>query len=197
MGGNNHASSNPGPIAGAVVGGLMSDGGEQQTATRTLERRCAVVAPAASSKARTSRRTTSKTLEQPPAGRLPEHVFRHRPVPQLHGPGLMDFANRLMGQNYSRGRHAAHWQHAADQAPGDEWPGRGSLVGDSGACSLSRPAGAMAFSFQGAEPLQRRLEACGNQAANTANDRTSHSGRAGPHDSAKTNTAAARDGGFA
>ena len=70
-------AATPGPSPGAVVGGLMSDGGEQQTATKEPWSAAAPWLRQQLSKARTSRRTTSKTLEQPPADGLPEHVCRH------------------------------------------------------------------------------------------------------------------------
>ena len=94
-----------GPVAGAVVGGLMSDGGgEQQTATQEP---WSAAAP-----------WLRQLLEQ---GQNLQAYYQQNPWNNLQqtayqntfsdidnfrnsmAPGLMDFANRLMGQNYSRG----------------------------------------------------------------------------------------------
>ena len=93
-----------GPIAGAVVGGLMSDGGGQQTATKEP---WSAAAP-----------WLRQLLEQ---GQNLQAYYQQNPWNNLQqtayqntfsdidnfrnsiAPGLMGFANRLMGQNYSRG----------------------------------------------------------------------------------------------
>lgn len=93
-----------GPIAGAVVGGLMggSDGGQQQTATKEPW------APAR--KPLTNSLNTGQELEryyqQNPFNSIQQtayqNLFGDLDAFRGQNAGVMDFANRLMGTNYSR-----------------------------------------------------------------------------------------------
>ncbi len=93
-----------GPVAGAVVGGLMSDGGGQQTATKEP---WSAAAPWLRQQLEQGQNLQAY-YQQNPWNNLQQTGYQN-----IYGdldnfrnsmaPGLMDFANRLMGQNYSRG----------------------------------------------------------------------------------------------
>lgn len=94
-----------GPVAGAVVGGLMSDGGgEQQTATKEP---WSAAAPWLRQQLEQGQNLQAY-YQQNPWNSLQQTAYQNTfsDVDQFRNsmaPGLMDFANRLMGQNYSRG----------------------------------------------------------------------------------------------
>ena len=94
-----------GPVAGAVVGGLMSDGGgEQQTATKEP---WSAAAPWLRQQLEQGQNLQAY-YQQNPWNNLQQTAYQNTfsDVDQFRNsmaPGLMDFANRLMGQNYSRG----------------------------------------------------------------------------------------------
>ena len=95
-----------GPVAGAVVGGLMSDsgGGEQQTATKEP---WGAAAPWLRQQLEQGQNLQAY-YQQNPWNNLQQTAYQNTfsDVDQFRlsmAPGLMDFANRLMGQNYSRG----------------------------------------------------------------------------------------------
>lgn len=94
-----------GPVAGAVVGGLMSDGGgEQQTATKEP---WSAAAPWLRQQLEQGRNLQAY-YQQNPWNNLQQTAYQNTfsDIDQFRNsmaPGLMDFANRLMGQNYSRG----------------------------------------------------------------------------------------------
>ena len=94
-----------GPIAGSVVGGLMSDGGgEEQTATKEP---WSAAAPWLRENIAQGQNLQAY-YQQNPWNSLQQTGYQN-----IYGdldnfrnsiaPGLMDFANRLMGTNYSRG----------------------------------------------------------------------------------------------
>ena len=94
-----------GPVAGAVIGGLMSDGGgEQQTATKEP---WSAAAPWLRQQLEQGQNLQAY-YQQNPWNNLQQTAYQNTfsDVDQFRNsmaPGLMDFANRLMGQNYSRG----------------------------------------------------------------------------------------------
>lgn len=93
-----------GPVAGAVVGGLMSDGGEQQTATKEP---WSAAAPWLRQQLEQGQNLQAY-YQQNPWNNLQQTAYQNTfaDIDQFRNsmaPGLMDFANRLMGQNYSRG----------------------------------------------------------------------------------------------
>lgn len=94
-----------GPVAGAVVGGLMSDGGgEQQTATKEP---WSAAAPWLRQQLEQGQNLQAY-YQQNPWNNLQQNAYQNTfsDIDQFRNsmaPGLMDFANRLMGQNYSRG----------------------------------------------------------------------------------------------
>lgn len=97
-----------GPVAGAVVGGLMSDGGEQQTATKEP---WSAAAPWLRQQLEQGQNLQAY-YQQNPWNNLQQNAYQNTfsDIDQFRNsmaPGLMDFANRLMGQNYSRGGTAA------------------------------------------------------------------------------------------
>jgi len=93
-----------GPIAGSVVGGLMSDGGEEQTATKEP---WSAAAPWLRENIAQGQNLQAY-YQQNPWNSLQQTGYQN-----IYGdldnfrnsiaPGMMDFANRLMGTNYSRG----------------------------------------------------------------------------------------------
>ena len=93
-----------GPVAGAVVGGLMSDGGEEQTATKEP---WSAAAPWLRENIAQGQNLQAY-YQQNPWNSLQQTGYQN-----IYGdldnfrnsiaPGMMDFANRLMGTNYSRG----------------------------------------------------------------------------------------------
>lgn len=92
-----------GPIAGSVVGGLMSDG-EQQTATKEP---WSAAAPWLRQQIEQGQNLQAY-YQQNPWNNLQQTAYQNTfsDIDQFRNsmaPGLMDFANRLMGQNYSRG----------------------------------------------------------------------------------------------
>ena len=91
------------PIAGSVVGGLMSDG-EQQTATKEP---WSAAAPWLRQQLEQGQNLQAY-YQQNPWNNLQQTAYQNTfsDIDQFRNsmaPGLMDFANRLMGQNYSRG----------------------------------------------------------------------------------------------
>ena len=94
-----------GPIAGSVVGGLMSDGGgEQQTATKEP---WSAAAPWLRQQLEQGQNLQAY-YQQNPWNNLQQTAYQNTfsdidNFRSSMAPGLMDFANRLMGQNYSRG----------------------------------------------------------------------------------------------
>lgn len=92
-----------GPVAGAVVGGLMSDG-EEQTATKEP---WAAAAPWLRENIAQGQNLQAY-YQQNPWNNLQQNAYQNTfsdidNFRNSMAPGLMDFANRLMGQNYSRG----------------------------------------------------------------------------------------------
>ena len=93
-----------GPIAGSIVGGLMSDGGEEQTATKEP---WSAAAPWLRENIAQGQNLQAY-YQQNPWNSLQQTGYQN-----IYGdldnfrnsiaPGMMDFANRLMGTNYSRG----------------------------------------------------------------------------------------------
>jgi len=93
-----------GPVAGAVVGGLMSDGGEQQS---TSKEPWSAAAPWLRENIAQGQNLQAY-YQQNPWNSLQQTGYQN-----IYGdldnfrnsiaPGMMDFANRLMGTNYSRG----------------------------------------------------------------------------------------------
>lgn len=93
-----------GPIAGSVVGGLMSDGGEQQS---TSKEPWSAAAPWLRENIAQGQNLQAY-YQQNPWNSLQQTGYQN-----IYGdldnfrnsiaPGMMDFANRLMGTNYSRG----------------------------------------------------------------------------------------------
>lgn len=93
-----------GPIAGSVVGGLMSDDGEQQTATKEP---WSAAAPWLRQQLEQGQNLQAY-YQQNPWNNLQQNAYQNTfsDIDQFRNamaPGLMDFANRLMGTNYSRG----------------------------------------------------------------------------------------------
>lgn len=123
-----------GPVAGAVVGGLMSDGGggEQQTATKEP---WSAAAPWLRQQLEQGQNLQAY-YQQNPWNNLQQTAYQNTfsDIDQFRNsmaPGLMDFANRLMGTNYSRGGATArmpmgNMQQTKPQAMG------GLLSGQSG-----------------------------------------------------------------
>ena len=97
-----------GPVAGAVVGGLTSDG-EQQTATKEP---WSAAAPWLRQQIEQGQNLQAY-YQQNPWNSLQQTGYQN-----IYGdldnfrnsiaPGMMDFANRLMGTNYSRGGATMH-----------------------------------------------------------------------------------------
>ena len=92
-----------GPVAGAVVGGLMSDG-EQQTATKEPWKDAAPWLRENIAQGQ----NLQAYYQQNPWNNLQQNAYQntYSDIDQFRNsmaPGMMDFANRLMGQNYSRG----------------------------------------------------------------------------------------------
>jgi len=93
-----------GPVAGSVVGGLMSDGGEQQS---TSKEPWSAAAPWLRENIAQGQNLQAY-YQQNPWNSLQQTGYQN-----IYGdldnfrnsiaPGMMDFANRLMGTNYSRG----------------------------------------------------------------------------------------------
>ena len=92
-----------GPVAGAVVGGLTSDG-EQQTATKEPWKDAAPWLRENIAQGQ----NLQAYYQQNPWNNLQQTAYQntYSDIDQFRNsmaPGLMDFANRLMGTNYSRG----------------------------------------------------------------------------------------------
>ena len=107
-----------GPIAGSVVGGLMSDG-EQQTATKEP---WSAAAPWLRQQLEQGQNLQAY-YQQNPWNNLQQTAYQNTfsDIDQFRSsmaPGLMDFANRLMGTNYSRGgtRPMGNMQQTKPQA---------------------------------------------------------------------------------
>ncbi len=93
-----------GPVLGATVGGLMSDEGDTQTASKEP---WSAAAPWLRENI-DSGRNLQAYYQQNPWNNLQQTAYQntYSDIDQFRNsmaPGLMDFANRLMGQNYSRG----------------------------------------------------------------------------------------------
>ena len=107
-----------GPIAGSVVGGLMSDG-EQQTATKEP---WSAAAPWLRQQLEQGQKLQAY-YQQNPWNNLQQTAYQNTfsdidNFRNSMAPGLMDFANRLMGTNYSRGgtRPMGNMQQTKPQA---------------------------------------------------------------------------------
>lgn len=92
-----------GPIAGAVVGGLMSDGGSQTASKEPWSE----AAPWLRENIAQGRNLQAY-YQQNPWNPMQQTAYQNTfsdidSFRNSMAPGLMDFANRLMGQNYSRG----------------------------------------------------------------------------------------------
>ena len=97
-----------GPIAGSVVGGLMSDGGEQQS---TSKEPWSAAAPWLRENIAQGQNLQAY-YQQNPWNSLQQTGYQNTfsDIDNFRNsiaPGMMDFANRLMGTNYSRGGTAA------------------------------------------------------------------------------------------
>lgn len=110
-----------GPVAGAVVGGLMSDsgGGGQQTATKEP---WSAAAPWLRQQLEQGQNLQAY-YQQNPWNNLQQTAYQNTfsdidNFRNSMAPGLMDFANRLMGTNYSRGgtRPMGNMQQTKPQA---------------------------------------------------------------------------------
>ncbi len=93
-----------GPVLGATVGGLMSDEGDTQTASKEP---WSAAAPWLRENI-DSGRNLQAYYQQNPWNNLQQNAYQntYSDIDNFRSsmaPGLMDFANRLMGQNYSRG----------------------------------------------------------------------------------------------
>lgn len=93
-----------GPIAGSVVGGLMSDGGEQQS---TSKEPWSAAAPWLRENIAQGQNLQAY-YQQNPWNSLQQTGYQNTfsDIDNFRNsiaPGMMDFANRLMGTNYSRG----------------------------------------------------------------------------------------------
>lgn len=93
-----------GPIAGAAVGGLMSDGGEEQTATKEP---WSAAAPWLRENIAQGQNLQAY-YQQNPWNQQQQTSYQNTfsDIDNFRNsiaPGMMDFANRLMGTNYSRG----------------------------------------------------------------------------------------------
>lgn len=91
-----------GPIAGSVVGGLMSDG-EEQTATKEPWKDAAPWLRENIAQGQNLQAYYQQNPFNQPQQTAYQTTFSD--IDNFRGnmaPGLMDFANRLMGQNYSR-----------------------------------------------------------------------------------------------
>src|SRR5574340_374487 len=90
-----------GPIAGAVVGGMMNDGGGGQTASKEP---WAVAAPWLKDIVGTGQELQNAYLQNP--FNTVQQTGMQNTLSDIDAfrsqmaPGLMDFANRLMGSNY-------------------------------------------------------------------------------------------------
>ena len=106
-----------GPIAGSVVGGLMSDG-EEQTATKEP---WAAAAPWLRENIAQGQNLQAY-YQQNPFNHLQQTGYQNTygDLDNFRGnmaPGLMDFANKLMGQNYRRQGGQRPMQSSSMQGP--------------------------------------------------------------------------------
>ena len=98
-----------GPVAGAVVGGLM--GGDSQQSQTASKEPWSAAAPWLRENIAQGQNLQAY-YQQNPWNNLQQNAYQntYSDIDQFRNsmaPGLMDFANRLMGQNYSRGGTAA------------------------------------------------------------------------------------------
>lgn len=92
-----------GPIAGSVVGGLMSDGGDQQTASKEPWKDAAPWLRENIAQGRNLQGYYQQNPWNAPQQTAYQNTFSDIDnFRNSMAPGLMDFANRLMGTNYSR-----------------------------------------------------------------------------------------------
>jgi hypothetical protein len=94
-----------GPIAGSVVGGLMSDGGEQQTASKEPWKDAAPWLRENIAQGRNLQAYYQQNPFNQPQQTAYQNTFTDLDAfRNSMAPGLMGFANKLMGTNYSRGQ---------------------------------------------------------------------------------------------
>ena len=150
-----------GPIAGSVVGGLMSDG-EQQTATKEP---WSAAAPWLRQQLEQGQNLQAY-YQQNPWNNLQQTAYQNTfsDIDQFRNsmaPGLMDFANRLMGQNYSRGGATArmpmgNMQQTKPQAMGGLLSGQSG--GQSGPFSVAPNRSYGLLDFNGLNPYNGALK---------------------------------------
>lgn len=94
-----------GPIAGSVVGGLMSDGGEQQTASKEPWKDAAPWLRENIAQGQNLQAYYQQNPFNQPQQTAYQNTFTDLDAfRNSMAPGLMGFANKLMGTNYSRGQ---------------------------------------------------------------------------------------------
>lgn len=154
-----------GPIAGSAVGGLMSDGGEQQTASKEPWKDAA---PWLRENIAQGRNLQSY-YQQNPWNALQQAAYQNTfsDIDNFRSsiaPGMMDFANRLMGTNYSRsggggggfGGQTKPMQMTGG-APGGASSGTAPATQQEGGAYLSALLNAMGQSGQSAPQQQSGL----------------------------------------
>ena len=151
-----------GPIAGAVVGGLMSDGGEQQTATKEP---WSAAAPWLRQQLEQGQNLQAY-YQQNPWNNLQQTAYQNTfsDIDNFRNsiaPGLMGFANRLMGTNYSRGGTTArmpmgNMQQTKPQAMGGLLSGRSG--GPSGPFSVAPNRSYGLLDFNALNPYNNALK---------------------------------------
>lgn len=161
-----------GPIAGSVVGGLMSDGGEQQTASKEPWKDAA---PWLRENIAQGRNLQSY-YQQNPWNALQQAAYQNTfsDIDNFRSsiaPGMMDFANRLMGTNYSRsgggggggfgGQTNSMQMSGGSSAPATQQDGGAYLsallnaMGQSGQSAPQQQSGLLGSSQQGPFSAQR------------------------------------------
>lgn len=94
-----------GPIAGSVVGGLMSDGGDSQTASKEPWKDAAPWLRENIAQGRNLQAYYQQNPFNQPQQTAYQNTFTDLDAfRNSMAPGLMGFANKLMGTNYSRGQ---------------------------------------------------------------------------------------------
>lgn len=117
-----------GPIAGSVVGGLMSDG-EEQTATKEPWKDAAPWLRENIAQGQNLQAYYQQNPFNQPQQTAYQNTFSD--IDNFRGnmaPGLLDFANRLMGQNYSR-QGGQQWQQMQTKPMMQASPMQGQQVG--------------------------------------------------------------------
>jgi hypothetical protein len=148
-----------GPIAGSVVGGLMSDG-EEQTATKEP---WAAAAPWLRENIAQGQNLQAYYQQNPfnqPQQTAYQNTFTD--IDNFRGnmaPGLMDFANRLMGQNYRRdGAQQGPRPMQAQTKPMQMQGSSGGLLQQPGAFSAPRGQSYGLLDFQALNPYNGALK---------------------------------------